>query len=279
MDQIEFSWKTDDGLNIYAKEWSHESPEAVVLLVHGLGEHTNRYEEMAAYFQQNGLAFIGNDHRGHGQSDGKRGHCRSRMDFFQEIRELIKRSEEKYPGCPIFLYGHSMGGTIGLSFTLMETHPLKGMLVSGPWIQLPKKSEPSKFFLFMLRVIRAIAPGLSQSNGLDSKFISTDPKEVEKYLNDPLVHDQITVRQVLEIFTFAQYLNAFSSKTPVPLLLMHGEKDEITAAKGTREFSERVKENTELEIWPESYHEIHYEPNRQEVFDRSIAWIKKNGKN
>ena len=115
MTSNEFNWTTPDKVKIYAKEWKVEFPKAVIALVHGLGEHCNRYQHLAEYFAKHNIATVGYDRRGHGQSEGKRGHSPNYETLLQEVDQLLEVTKNRYPITPVFIYGHSMGGNILLN--------------------------------------------------------------------------------------------------------------------------------------------------------------------
>ncbi len=116
MKHFETSWKSNDGLNIFAQGWEPGmgSKKAVVCLVHGVGEHTSRYENVARVFTGSGYILFGADLRGHGRSEGIRGHFPSADAVMQDISILLEKARTRYPELPLFLYGHSLGGILVL---------------------------------------------------------------------------------------------------------------------------------------------------------------------
>ncbi|MEM0994858.1 MAG: lysophospholipase [Bacteroidota bacterium] len=269
--QTEFNWKTKTKINIYGRHWNADDPKAVVCLVHGLGEHVNRYDHMARYFNQSSFSVIGNDHCGHGRSGGKRGHAERYDDFLMEVRHLIATAKAHYPSLPIFLYGHSMGGNIVLNFLLEDEPEIAGTITSGAWIQLA--NPPSNLLYQTGKLVSKIAPSVTQSNDLDPRHISTDPKEVEAYKNDPLVHGKISFGTALGMLEAADRVSKFSGQLSTPLLAMHGEQDQIIDPKGTIALEARIKSPIEVKIWKGLFHEIHNEPNQTTIFDYTINWM------
>lgn len=268
----EFNWTTSDKLKIYAKEWKVEFPKAVIALVHGLGEHCNRYNHMAAYFAQHNIATVGYDRRGHGQSEGKRGHTPNYEAFLAEVDTLLKITKERYPVTPVFLYGHSMGGNILLKYLIARNPKVKGAISSGAFIEFP--DAPPALLIFIGKIMRKIYPAFTQSNGLDVEAISSDKAVVEKYKNDPLVHDRLTSATGMGMIETAKALENFKGKINVPTLLMHGNQDKLTGYMGSKKFAERVDGAVTYKEWDGAYHEIHNEPIQQEVFDYTINWIR-----
>lgn len=273
MKSTEFNWQTKAKLNIYAKEWIPAKQKAVICLVHGLGEHINRYGHLAEYFGQHGFVTMGNDHHGHGKSGGKRGHTPDYESFMEEISKLVVKATERYPNLPIFLYGHSMGGNLVLNYVLSRHPKIAGTVVTAPHIQLPKAAEPSAALMLVAKVMNKIFPSLQQPNGLDANNISSNPEEVKKYLADPLVHDKISMRTALSLIEKAAFLNGYSEKMPIPTLLMHGSADYITSPQGSIDFAKRVGGDVTFKLWDGMVHEIHNEPNQQAVFQFALNWM------
>ncbi len=267
----EFNWKTSDGINIYAKSWDTDNPKAVVLLVHGLGEHINRYDHLGAFLNKNGFALLGNDHRGHGQSGGPKGHIPSYEDLLKEVDQLRQEATNRYPDAPVFLYGHSLGGNIVLNYLLVRQPEIKGVIATGPALKLA--FEPSAFLLFLGKLMRNIKPSFAQPNGLVVEHISRDKSVVEKYVKDPLVHDKVSSELGLATLERGKWALENISKINIPALVMHGEKDQITSPEGTKLFAEKGQGDITLKIWPELYHEIHNEPEQQQVFDFTLNWL------
>lgn len=273
MKEATFTWQTKANLDIYAKEWTPTNPKAVICLVHGLGEHINRYDHFAEYFGNHGFVTIGNDHHGHGQSGGKRGHVPDYEAFMEEVSQLVVNATERHPDLPIILYGHSMGGNLSLNYVLKRHPKIAGLVVTGPHIQLPKAAQPSTGLMMMARIMNKIFPSLQQPNGLDVNNISTDPLEVKKYQNDPLVHDKISMRTALSLIEKADFLDNYAGKMPIPTLLMHGAEDKITSPQGTINFAKRVQGDVTFKLWNGMVHEIHNEPSKQEVFKFVLEWM------
>jgi len=273
MTSNEFSWTTPDKLKIYAKEWKVEFPKAVIALVHGLGEHCNRYQHVAEYFAKHNIAMVGYDRRGHGQSEGKKGHTPDYEALLKEVDELVKITKERYPVTPVFIYGHSMGGNILLKYLIDRKPKVSGAISSGAFIEFP--DAPPALLIFIGKIMRKIYPSFSQNNGLDAKGVSSDAKVVEAYLKDPLVHDRITPATAIGMIETAKELETYKGNITVPTLIMHGNQDKLTGFNGSKQFAQRVTGDVTYKEWQNAYHEIHNEPNQQAVFDYTIAWIRK----
>ena len=273
MTATEFSWTTFDNINIYAKEWKVEFPKAVVALVHGLGEHCNRYQHMADYYAQHNIATIGYDRRGHGKSGGKKGHSPNYEALLKEVDELLDQVKSRFPGIPVFLYGHSMGGNIALKYAISRQPTISGLISSGAFIEFP--ASPPALLIAIGKIMRKIYPAFSQSNGLSPQDVSSDPVVVEDYIKDPLVHDRITSSTAIGMIEVAKELELYKGQINIPLLIMHGNLDKLTAFQGSKKFAERIKGPVTFKEWDQAFHEIHNEPIQKDVFDYTINWIRK----
>lgn len=246
--------------------------KAVVILIHGQGEHIRRYVHWAGLFNAEGIGFTGVDLPGHGLSDGTRGRIRSYSLLTEMIDVLVSECRKTFPGLPIFLYGHSMGGTI-LAHYLLKRKPLvRGAIITSPWLKLA--FEPPSIEKFLASVLRYIIPGLVMNARLEVPHLSHDPDVVKDYAEDPLVHDRISVGLFHETSSAASSVLFNASKLETPLLLMHGSDDMICSVEGSREFAAKTSV-AELKIWDGAFHELHNEPFRDEVFRYIIGWIEK----
>ncbi len=272
MRTFETKWKTRDGLDIYARGWEPDgAAKAVVCLVHGLGEHVNRYANVGAAFTKSGYALFGFDQRGHGKSGGARGHTPSYDALMDDIDDLLAQAEQRYPKLPRFLYGHSMGGGEVLNYVLRRKPSLAGVIATGPFLRLA--FAPPAFKVTLGRFMNNIAPGFTQASGLETAAISRDQKVVDAYIKDPLVHDKISARQFVAVYDAGLWALEHASEFPLPLLIMHGGADRLTSAQATREFAQKGNKNITLHIWDDWYHEIHNETEQAEVFKMMTIWM------
>lgn len=274
MKHSEFEFKTFDGLSLFGQSWQPEDQSrAVICLVHGMGEHSERYAHVADALTQAGYTLISFDLRGHGKSSGPRGHIPSYEALMQDISFLLESANKKFPQLPFFLYGHSLGGNLVLNYVLRYKPQLKGVIVTGPWLRLA--FEPPAFKVTLGKMMNKIWPSFSQSSGLDTKVLSHDPHVVRAYENDPLVHDHISARMFIGIYQAGQWALEHASEFSLPLFLMQGGADKIISVEAGREFAGKIKENCTLKIWDGLYHEIHNEPEKEEVFKFLIDWLDK----
>jgi len=274
MKHDEFKFKTFDGLQLFAQSWQPETKSrAVICLVHGMGEHSGCYGYVADSLTQAGYTLISFDLRGHGKSEGPRGHIPSYEALMKDISSLLEVANKQFPELSLFLYGHSLGGNLVLNYVIRRQPKLKGVIVTGPWLRLA--FEPPRFEIILAQITNYIWPSFSQKSGLDTKALSRNLKVVHTYENDPLVHDRISARMFIGFYQAGHWALEHASEFSIPLLLMHGGADKITSVKASNEFAEKITENCTLKIWDGLYHEIHDEPEKEEVFKFLIDWLDK----
>lgn len=273
MKHLEISWKSRDGLDIFAQSWEPTivQPKAVVCLVHGHGEHISRYAHVAEAFGKEGYILFGADLRGHGRSGGARGHISSIEDFMQDIDELLGQARVRYPGLPIILYGHSIGGNLVLHYGLLRKPQIKGVIATSS--ALHTSVEQQKIKLLMAKMLGSLLPNSAMATGLNPKDLSRDEKVVQAYINDPLVHDKISFGFGKAMIGASSWTLAHAGEFPLPLLLLHGKADMIAFPSSSVEIAAPLKEKCTLVLWDDAYHELHNEPEKNDVFKTMTIWM------
>ena len=166
---------------------------ALIVLAHGYAEHIGRYEHVAAYFVARGYAFYAFDQVGHGKSEGKRGHVNAFADYLADLKRFIAFAQEREPGQPTFLLGHSMGGLVSLAFGERQPAELRGIIVSAPALRLAMPVPAWK--LGLGKALSGVVPSLALANGIPSEFLTHDPAISGAYAQrDPLVFKTATAR-------------------------------------------------------------------------------------
>ncbi len=273
MKHFETTWKARDGLDIFAQGWEPTvlNPKAVVCLVHGLGEHSGRYAHVAEAFGKEGFILFGADLRGHGRSGGPRGHISSIEDFMRDIDVLLEQARMRYPGLPLFLYGHSLGGIQVLHYGLLRKPNVKGVIATSSGLHTAIEDQAIK--VLMAKVLGALIPKVAIASGLDPKGISRDEKVVQAYQNDPLVHDKISLGFGRVMIGVTSWTLAHAVEFSLPLLLLHGKADAIAFPSSSTEFAAPLKDRCTLVLWDDAYHELHNEPEKNEVFKTMTLWM------
>jgi len=271
-----FEWKTKEGEKIFSQKWIVDgTSKAVLVLVHGLGEHIGRYAHVAEFFTQHNVSFYGFDHRGHGRSSGKRGHIGNSQFFIDDIDKIIETAKKENHGTPIFLYGHSLGGNMVLYYSLKVKPDLKGIICTSPGLGTGVPVPPVK--LFAAKILKSLLPSMTMDNGLDVDNLSHDPNVIKAYKEDPLVHPMISSKLAMDMFANGDWIIENASHFSLPILLLQGSEDHIVNLEKTKEFAENVPVSLlTFKIFDGLYHELHNEFDKLEVLTFINEWIKSN---
>lgn len=273
MSITEFSWKTAENITIFSREWKPESnTRAVIIIVHGLGEHSLRYEYTAKHFNNHGFAVIAFDLQGHGKSGGNRGYASFQQSYI-EIDRAIKEAKTRYPGMPVFLYGHSLGASLVLIYAAQRKPMINGLIASAPCIRTASPITPFK--LAVGKSSSYLFPTLALGNGLDRSGLSRDTSIVHAYINDPLVHDRVTSKLGMDLVDSGFFLLQHAHEFTMPCLLMQGTADRIVDPDATFEFASKAPSTTTFKKWDGLYHELHNEPEKDDVLKYVEDWIDK----
>ncbi len=272
MSKSTFELQTSDKVKVHGNHWQTENPKAVICLVHGFGEHVDRYDHFAAWFNPKGYAIIGTDRRGHGKSGGQRGHTPSYKHYLDEIDLIIAEADKHYPNLPKIIYGHSAGGNHSLNYVIDRKPGAKCVVVTGPWIKLA--FEAPKALVMLGKVMRKVYPKFSNNNQLDASLVCRDEAVVKKYVGDPLVHDKVSAEAGLAMMDAGNKLAGFKGTMPIPTLVMHGGDDQVTSMPASVDFCKNAKGDVTCKIWEGFYHEIHNEKEQNEVFQFTYDWIE-----
>jgi alpha-beta hydrolase superfamily lysophospholipase len=273
MDHDESSWVTDDGVRLYYQGWFPSGGETrgVILLVHGLGEHSGRYAHLGEFLTENGLAVHTFDLRGHGKSGGARGVTPSFERLMKDIDLLFAEADQRHPGLERILYGHSLGGVLVLNYALRRKPRLNGVVSASAALRTSVEEQPIKAIL--ARLFGSLLPGLVLESGLDTSALSRNPDVVAAYENDPLVHSKISFGLGKGTLDAIAWAYEHASEFPAPLLMIHGTSDQLAYAHGSEQFAELVPKGCTLKLWEGLFHELHNEPERDKVLDYILAWI------
>ena len=248
--------------------------KAIMLIIHGLGEHGGRYNSsFNNYYTQAGLATIAPDLPGHGKSGGNRGHIADPVLFLDIIDHMLLMIKELYPNKAVFIYGHSMGGQIVLWHTLARTPQVNGIIVSSP--SICTKDPVSPFKIFMAKTMDKIMPEFSMDNDIDVNLLSRDKKIIQAYVSDPLVHNKISARLGMMILSQGQWILKHAPENKNAMLVMIGTGEGIVNKQSVDQFCEKAP-LTDFKVWPDLYHEIHNEPEKNAVYTHTLSWINQH---
>ena len=273
VDSSDGSFQSGSGANIFYRCWATAEPRAVLLLAHGLAEHSGRYGDFASYLADAGIATYALDFPGHGRSDGKRGHIRDFQEYAEALGALLSLAREAHPDIPFVLFGHSMGGLIAADFLLQHQSEFVAAVLTGAAIQSPQ--QPSSIVLFINRVIASVMPRLGVLR-LDASGISRDPQVISDYENDPLVYrGKATAGLVTAVFSAMKRVVENATSIRLPMLIMHGSVDSLTAVEGSELLHDSISsEDKKIVIYDGLYHEILNEPERKNVMEDILRWLE-----
>ena len=266
-------YTTHDNLKLHKNSWTVDNPKAVLLLVHGLGEHSGRYEyvQLAKDFNEAGYSVTSFDHRGGGKSEGLVAH----IDRFTQLTEDLSlvANAEKPKDIPYILLSHSLGGLIATRYLIDHVdHPFDMAIFSAPAVKADDSMAP---------LLRKIAPIVSKlfpklpAAKLAQNMISKDKEVRDRYQADPLIYKgKVRARKGYETMKSMEYVLEKFNKIKIPVLVMHGADDKITDPIGSQLLFDGVssKDKT-LKYFEGLYHEIFNEPERKEVIDLALNWI------
>ncbi len=261
-----------DGLSLYYQYWLPEGPpRAVLVIAHGAGEHSSRYAGLAEFFIPHGYAIAALDHPGHGKSDGDYGHVGAFTQYLEGLALFRQQVAADFPGLPLILLGHSMGGLISAAYLLEHPEDFIACALSAPAIA--SELQPGFLQIALIRLLSRLFPKLGVMQ-LEASGVSRDPAVVEAYTADPLVHHgKFSARFVSELFSTMGRVQAEAVTIKRPLLLLHGEADQMTAPAGSQLlYAAASSEDKSLKLYPGLYHEIFNEPEREEVLGDLLAW-------
>jgi alpha-beta hydrolase superfamily lysophospholipase len=263
-----------DGSNLAVQDWPlapGKAPRALVLLVHGLGEHAGRYAGLAERLNDWGFAVRGYDQYGHGESSGVRGSLPSSTRLLDDLADLVDNARARMaPEVPLILLGHSLGGLVAAHFVALRMRPVQALVLSSPAL------DPglSVFQKLLLAVLPKIAPNLRVGNGLDASMLSHDPAVVAAYLGDRLVHDRISGRLARFIADAGPATLALATQWQVPTLLLYAGADKLVNPAGSQAMAASAPPAVlRARCFETLYHELFNELHAAPVFAELKQWL------
>lgn len=273
MQHIEGEFQGYENLNLYCQSWlPSNAPRAVLLVVHGLAEHSGRYINLVNHFVPKGYALYGFDQRGHGRSQGLRGYVEGFSHFVNDLKTFLDVVHNKHHGTKIFIVGHSLGGTIAIAYAVAHQDEFDGLILSAATLKVGA-SVPSGLII-VARLLSLLLPKVGLYT-IEASAVSRDQSVVDAYVNDPLVYrGKIRSRLGIEIIKAMQVLPSQMRRIHLPILIMHGTADRLSDPKGSEILYDTVnsKDKT-LKLYGGFYHEVFNDPERERVFADMEAWL------
>ena len=271
MQHIEGKFAGRNNFSLYWQAWLPEGPpKAILLIVHGIAEHSGRYTNLVNYFVPKGYAVYSFDQRGHGKSDGKRSYIERFSYYVDDLQTFFSLVRTENPNTKIFMVGHSLGSTIALDYTLEHQRELQGLIISGT--TLKAGASISRAAILAAKILSVVMPKIGVS-ALDPGGISRDPAVVAAYVNDPLNYTgKLSARFGVELLKTMDMLQKRLSEITLPILIMQGSQDRISDPSSSKILFDGV--SSKDKIYEGFYHEIFNDPERQQVFSDMEAWFK-----
>lgn len=253
-----------DNLTLFGRHWPAKNPMRVMSLVHGLGEHSGRYEHMAKHLNSAGISVVAIDLRGHGRTESPRGVCHNYSDMSADLDTLLTETKTLYPDLPHYLFGHSMGGGLVLHHGMTSSRSqLDGYLVSAPLI-LPKDPVP-KPLRALANIMRRIMPNGGMPNVIPGDKISTLPAEQADYESDGLNHARLGFGLAVGMLNAGEDILANAQNWDSPLCLWHAKSDQLTDFMASENFAQKAQ-SCEFTIFDNVEHEMHNDTSRAAIY-------------
>jgi len=260
------------GLDLYAQAWLPDTaPRAVVIVAHGLGEHSGRYGRLATDLVAAGHAVYALDHRGHGKSPGARANIERFEYVVADLCAFAGRAERQHLDTPAILLGHSMGGAIAFATALRMQQSLRGLVLSAPALGV---APPPTLQRLVASALSAVAPNVGVLK-LSPPDVSRDPLVVREYIADPLVHHAaVPARTLVELLRAMEQFPAQLPQLRLPTLVLHGTADRLVPYAEVRPLCQAIDARVRtLRTYDGLYHEVFNEPERGKVLQDLLRWL------
>ena len=262
------------GTRLFWQGWvKGDDPKGALCLVHGFGEHSGRYSYFVERLCHADIAVFAFDLRGHGKSEGRRGHVASMADFRDDLFAFLGHVEARVPRVPRFIFGHSMGSLVVLDFVLRNPHGLAGTIISGAGMEPAGVATPA--LVLLSRVLAAVWPVLPLRVPVEVTGLTHDKDEIEAYENDPLIHNTSTTRMARELLDAIEWIKTHAGDLKTPILMLHGEADRVNLPAGSQNFFARVRvPDKQLILYPGGLHELHNDLHKDRVLTDLVRWLQ-----
>jgi alpha-beta hydrolase superfamily lysophospholipase len=264
-------------VNLYYQSWHPlNNPQAIVVLIHGLGSHSNLFSNIVQHLVKTGYAVYGLDLRGHGRSQGQRGHINSWSEFREDIQIFLKLIELQEPKYPCYLLGHSLGAIIALDYVLRIASSVKGIITMAPPLG---KVGISPVKMNLGRTLSLVMPRFVLSVGLAGNQITRDQNVQETFTTDVLMHSVGSARLATEYLATKAWIQSHTVNLRVPILILHGGSDSVAPPEGSRVFFQQIAfPDKERYEYPQSRHALHRDLDYQSVLADLEDWLERHVK-
>jgi alpha-beta hydrolase superfamily lysophospholipase len=250
---------------------SSSSGRIVLGLIHGLGDHSGRYDEMARWFAARGIQVYAFDLLGHGNSPGEKLVIRNYESLLQDVEFFFDHLKQRHPDSRVGLYGQSMGGNLVLNHQLRGYSRPAFVIAGSPMLRAV--NQPGAISMFLMRLLSHVYPNHRLTGEFDPSDLSRDPEKQRAFAEDPLVERGITLHLARVLIDSGEWAIKSASQISTATLLTHGADDQITCHKASLAFAERSLGKATTKIWPEGKHDLHHDIVRDEYFASLFEWI------
>jgi acylglycerol lipase len=261
---------------LYYQAWlpAHTRKRAIVVNLHGLGDHSGLYPNLASHFPTRGMALYAFDMRGNGRSPGQRAYVGSWKEYRGDLDAFLGRVREWEPALPLFLLGNSLGGLVVLDYVLHHAGQVEGVIAAAP--VLGHVGVPP-VLMALGRVMSRVLPRFSLNVGMDLSGLAREPSIVQAVLADPLFHRRGTARLSTEVTAAVARVQQLAGTLSVPLLILHGSADRMVTPDGSRTFFASVRfPDREFREYPGAYHGLFADRGFEEVLGDLEGWINRH---
>ncbi|XP_078597444.1 monoglyceride lipase-like isoform X1 [Branchiostoma floridae x Branchiostoma japonicum] len=272
------------GQYLFCKYWEpqEQAPRALLMIVHGLGGHCQRYEDLATELNKEGVLVFAHDHVGHGQSQGHPADIKSFDEYVQDVLQHADKMRAAKPGIPLFVFGQSMGGSVAILSALERPTLFAGVIVSAPGV-IPAPESATRFRVSAAKALAFFAPraGVAKVEAhllsRDTAKVNTLPLQVKAFKDDPLVfHGHVCARWAVEFLSAMERIQREVHNFRTPLLALHGDQDKMSLIDGTKFLYQHTRgADKQLKIYPGVYHEplFELEPDAQTARRDIVTWV------
>lgn len=273
MQWSEGTFQGDSGLELYSQSWyPQDQPKAALAILHGVAEHSDRYQNLVDVLVPQGIAVFAFDQRGHGRSPGPRGYINSWDEYRIDFVHFLEIIHQREPNLPLFAYGHSAGALVLLDYLLQDSDHLAGAIVSASPIDSSQAASP--LLVAAAKFLSRVWPTFSLASPINPSQLSCDARVVQKYQDDPTVFKVLTARWGTEYLNAQNRVRENTSAIDLPILILHGGEDTLCIPQGSQELFDQVSSTDKtLKVYPLYFHEIHNEPGHVEVIQDIDEWI------
>ena len=265
--------ETSNGPRLFTRAWGEDPNAPAVAIVHGLGDHSGRWERVGRTLASHGFAAYALDLPGHGKSEGKRGHVRSWDDYRLALTRWMEVLRQGNDGRRWALLGHSLGGLIALDWAHRNPRLVDALVLSAPPFEL--SLHPAAIKVHAARIIGLLWPGFTQSNEIPPSLLSHDPEVIRAHRADPLIHFRISARLFLELQRMRRYLAGIAASNTIPTLIVQGGADPVSSCAGCAAWAKNAKEGlVTYREYPGLFHEVLNEPQGGAILEEIIVWLK-----